>query len=168
MVRGSRDVPFVRQYIGTTPFFYYIEMQMKWGMGPALGLLAFTGFGWAIWRALREVPGLLRKVGAMIRHGNKGRNQGKVRIFENLTNSEAVVIGWTLPFFVSTGMLDVKFMRYLMPLTPFLMVYGAAMLLSWSKVAWRQIVIGVSVTLTALFAFASPLDNGFEVDLPEY
>ncbi|MCA9925417.1 MAG: phospholipid carrier-dependent glycosyltransferase, partial [Anaerolineales bacterium] len=48
MVRGDTDLPFTRQYIGTTPFLYFIEMQIKWGMGPLLGVAAFIGFGWAI------------------------------------------------------------------------------------------------------------------------
>ncbi|MCI0455918.1 MAG: hypothetical protein L0Z62_02925, partial [Gemmataceae bacterium] len=48
MVQGLRDVPFVRQYIGTTPFLYYIEMQLRWGMGLLLGLAAFGGFAWAV------------------------------------------------------------------------------------------------------------------------
>ncbi|MEJ2748340.1 MAG: glycosyltransferase family 39 protein, partial [Anaerolineae bacterium] len=37
MVRGNIDLPFTRQYAGTRPFLYQIEMQLKWGMGPLLG-----------------------------------------------------------------------------------------------------------------------------------
>jgi 4-amino-4-deoxy-L-arabinose transferase-like glycosyltransferase len=56
MVQGLRDVPFVRQYIGTTPFLYYIEMQLRWGMGWILGLTAFIGFGWVVVKFLGQHP----------------------------------------------------------------------------------------------------------------
>ncbi|MEZ4518991.1 MAG: hypothetical protein R3C44_19940 [Chloroflexota bacterium] len=31
MVRGQLDLGFTRQYTGTTPYLYFIEMQLRWG-----------------------------------------------------------------------------------------------------------------------------------------
>jgi hypothetical protein len=55
MVGGGGNIPFTRQYAGTLPYLYFIEMQLKWGMGWPLGLVAFAGFGWAIWEFLQEI-----------------------------------------------------------------------------------------------------------------
>ncbi|MCA9956197.1 MAG: glycosyltransferase family 39 protein, partial [Anaerolineales bacterium] len=55
MVQGKGDVPFTRQYSGTLPYLYFIEMQLRWGMGWLLGSLAFGGFGWAIWRETKRL-----------------------------------------------------------------------------------------------------------------
>src|SRR5690606_36490202 len=37
MVRGVADRPFTRQYRNTTPYIYFIEQQVQWGMGWPLG-----------------------------------------------------------------------------------------------------------------------------------
>ena len=60
MVRGGDNFPFTRQYEGTLPYLYHIEMQLRWGMGPLLGLVAFAGFGWAI---LKEIRGWRLEIG---------------------------------------------------------------------------------------------------------
>ena len=38
---------------------------------------------------------------------------------------EAVLLAWALPFFIVTGSFQVKFLRYLLPLTPLLAIYAA-------------------------------------------
>ena len=53
MVRGEIDLGFTRQYAGTWPYIYPIEMQLRWGMGWLLGLFAFAGFAWAVWQSIR-------------------------------------------------------------------------------------------------------------------
>ena len=37
MVRGVADMPFTRQYRNTQPYIYFIQQQLQWGMGWALG-----------------------------------------------------------------------------------------------------------------------------------
>lgn len=51
MVGGRSGLAFTYQYEGTLPYLYPIEMQLRWGMGLLLGLAAFSGLLWAIWRA---------------------------------------------------------------------------------------------------------------------
>jgi hypothetical protein len=143
MVRGTRDVPFARQYLGTNAYLYFVEMQLRWGMGYLLGLAAFIGFGWAIWR----VSKLLRawwKIGERSLESLKKTVESSSELNIGpyiVTRGEMVVLTWTVPFFITTGALMVKFMRYLEPLTPFLMLYAAAMLLSlpWPRV--RRVII---------------------------
>ncbi len=43
MVRGVADFPFTRQYRNTLPYLYFVEQQVRWGLGWPLGLLALAG-----------------------------------------------------------------------------------------------------------------------------
>lgn len=152
MVRGSRDVPFVRQYLGTIPYIYFVEMQLKWGMGLLLGVVAFAGFGWGTWRvtaaARRWLPDSREKKSLTLTPVELGSRAS------NVTSSELLLLSWTVPYFVVTGVLAVKFMRYLQPLTPFLMIYGAALLLSIPRKAIRHAIIAVVLIGTGLYALS--------------
>jgi 4-amino-4-deoxy-L-arabinose transferase-like glycosyltransferase len=154
MVRGLRDVPFVRQYAGTTPFLYYVEMQLRWGMGPLLGLISFLGFGWAIWRVVQGALNWRRRRRNSAKHAIEDDSFRLTGARYRLTMAEPVVLAWTLPFFLTTGALDVKFIRYMQPLVPFLMLYAAAMLLSWHRVAFRRVAAGLILAITAVYALA--------------
>ncbi|GMQ78563.1 MAG: hypothetical protein BMS9Abin02_1082 [Anaerolineae bacterium] len=152
MVRGIRDVPFVRQYFGTTPFLYQIEMQLKWGMGLVLGIAAFAGFLWAIWRvafaAWTKWREFKRGEGLSITPVHYGPNAPAVY------HPEFIVSAWTLPFFLLTGLLAVKFMRYMQPLTPFLMIYAAAMLLTIPLIKIRRLLILFVLAVTILYSIS--------------
>jgi len=100
MARGEADMPFTRQYRGTTPYLYFIEQQVLWGMGILLGLVGWLGFGWAIVRALlgRAQPGVW------------------------------IILSWLVPYFLITGGFLAKFNRYMAPVDPLLSLLGAGML----------------------------------------
>ena len=102
IARGALDVPYTRQFHATWPYLYPIVQQLGWGMGVVLGLAAFGGLAYGVWRAVREPP---RRV-------------------------EWVVLGWSVPTFAFAGALYARFPRYLLPLTPVLMVYAARMLVA--------------------------------------
>lgn len=146
MVRGAADLGFTRQYEGTWPYLYFIEMQIRWGLGPLLGVVAFGGLGWAIW-------GLLRPADA-------GRR------FWTRLRQEAVVIPllWVVLYFLTTGAFAVKFMRYMQPILPLLVLFGAAMLWAGGR-RWREewapppgrwagVTAAVVLAFTTLYAFA--------------
>ncbi|MCP4361687.1 MAG: phospholipid carrier-dependent glycosyltransferase [Chloroflexi bacterium] len=154
MVRGSSDVAFTRQYIGTLPYLYYIEMQLRWGMGWLLGLAAFAGFGWAIWQGFKPIWGWLRKweIREPVLSLSKDWRLEIGRVLSNLQSPISnlplyILLAWTLPYFLSTGNFHVKFMRYMQPLVPFLMIYAAALLLS---LGWKWVRRGL-VTAVLLF-----------------
>ncbi len=160
MVRGTRDVPFARQYLGTNAYLYFVEMQLRWGMGYIAGIAAFTGLGWAVWRVVKifydllhtqrktkKEPLTLAKLNGTLENSSElGLGPFKV------SRGELVVMAWTVPFFITTGALMVKFMRYLEPLIPFLILYAAAMLLSlpWKKV--RRVLIGLVIVAAGIRA----------------
>ncbi|UCG23384.1 MAG: phospholipid carrier-dependent glycosyltransferase [Chloroflexota bacterium] len=151
MVRGTRDVPYVRQYAGTTPYLYFVEMQVRWGMGPLLGLVSFAGLVWAVWRALRLAVSWWR-AGRSTVTMLESYQLGQERF--PFTQGELVVLLWTVPFFLTTGALAVKFMRYLQPLTPFLMLYSAAMILSIRIKTVRRVSAALLLIVTGLYALA--------------
>jgi hypothetical protein len=161
MVRGTRDVPFARQYEGTTPYLYFIEMQLKWGMGFIAGAAVFLGFIWAIWRGARICFELWR---------SKGKRLTQTRLTEILDHSseyrlgrfevsrgELVVLSWSVPFFITTGALMVKFMRYLQPLTPFLYLYAALLILTlpWKRLRWIIAALILAASLVRAVSFVN-------------
>jgi hypothetical protein len=143
MVRGDADLGFTRQYAGTLPYLYPVEMQLRWGMGWLLGLLAFAGFAWAIWKGILY----------------SGRRFNATSIAEQgiVTpggDASLVLLAWTLPFFLTTGSFYVKFMRYLLPLTPFLMLYAAALMWQWRSRNGRTLAASSVLVVTAVYAIS--------------
>ncbi len=122
MARGSLDLPFTRQYQGTLPYLYHLEMQLRWGMGPLLGLVALWGSGWAIWR---------------------GRKSSQ---WATVNGQWLTVLVWLLSFLLTTGSFYVKFMRYLQPAVPFLMLFAAAAVCS---LPWQRVRIGLAALVLA-------------------
>ncbi len=106
MVNGMADFPFTRQYRNTLPYVYFIEQEIRWGMGYALGLVAFVGLAWV---ALRGLVGRIR-------------------------SDELILMSWVVPYFGITGMFLAKFMRYMSPLVPLFTIMGAGLLVTiWRR-----------------------------------
>ena len=102
MVRGGTQIPFTFQYVGTPPYLYYLDQMARWGQGAPLAVTGFAGLAWAIRRLFR--------------------------VRRRINPGEVVLLAWVIPFLIVTGSFQVKFLRYLLPLTPFLAIYSAAML----------------------------------------
>jgi YYY domain-containing protein len=96
IVRGLFDVPFTRQYIGTTPVVYQAEQLVRFGMGPVAGLLALAGVPVLLWRLVRR-----RRA------------------------AELIVLAWLLGYGLVVSLPEAKFMRYLAPLVPVLAIAAA-------------------------------------------
>ncbi len=110
IVRGALDLPYTRQFHATWPYLYSILQQLRWGMGWALGLPAFGGLAYAVWRlTLRD----------RLPH-----------------RADWVLLAWALPYFSFVGALYAKFPRYLLPLTPLLALYAARLLIEAAH-RWR-------------------------------
>jgi hypothetical protein len=141
MVRGGIDLPFTRQYSGTVPYLYHVESQLRWGMGPLLGLAAFTGLLWAIWQTIQRLA-------------NRDYGSGIRQISRRLSPVASILLVWVIPFSLTTGGFYVKFMRYLQPVTPFLMLYGAALLSLIPSQRWRRALILLVLLPTAMYALS--------------
>jgi hypothetical protein len=62
-------------------------------------------------------------------------------------------LAWVVPYFLTTGILYVKFMRYWQPIAPFLLLYGAVLVVRLGR-KWKRIVTAVTLTVTALYAIS--------------
>ena len=108
MVRGIADMPFTRQYRNTTPYLYFIQQQVIWGMGLPLGLIALAASLWALLRlAIGKASG-----------------------------SEWILWSWLIPYFGLTGAFLAKFNRYMSPVLPFVVLFAAALAL-WLAGKWQ-------------------------------
>jgi uncharacterized membrane protein len=108
MVSGVADWPYTRQYRGRPAYWYFIEQQLRWGMGWPLGLLAFGGLLWVVVKAVR----------------------GKAQ------PGEWIILWWIILYFGPTGLFLAKFIRYMIPVVPLFTLFGAGMVMAlWQ---WRR------------------------------
>ncbi|CUS02482.2 membrane protein of unknown function [Candidatus Promineifilum breve] len=139
MVRGRIDLGFTRQYAGTIPYLYFFEMLVRWGMGPVLGLVGLGGLVWAV----GDVTSTMR-----------GRH-GLMAIRDHLAENPVVApLLWVIPYLLLTGSFYVKFLRYMQPIVPFLLLFGAAMLWRWRNEAGRRAAVLVALAGGAIYALA--------------
>ncbi len=139
MVRGVADFPFTRQYRNTTPYLYFIDQQVRWGLGLPLGLLALAG-------TLFAVLGLLRVLYAMAATGI-GRLFGRSLWYEIPERELLLLIvwSWIVPYFGLTGAFLAKFNRYMSPILPFALLFAAGLV--WHL--WHGRLFGVRRLSTA-------------------
>ena len=128
MARTAGTVPFTVQYIDSTPFVYELKQTTLWALGLPLGIVAWAGLLFTAWHTRRGGP-------------SRG--------------GELLLLAWVVPNFLLLGSFEVKFLRYIFPLMPFLILMGSAMLV-WSvnhsrEVAARVVARGRDVsTITRL------------------
>lgn len=121
MVRRIRDYPYTRQYIDTPRYWYHISQLSLFGLGLPFGVAGWLGLVWAIGRVA-----LLRRPG------------------------EILLLLWAVPYFAINGAFEVKFLRYLLPLVPFLAIFAARLLLDMTRALgalgrrWRT--VGLALT----------------------
>lgn len=141
MVNGAANFPFTRQYAGTLPYLYFLEMQLRWGMGFLAGGIGIVGSLWIVLRALRFVR--LRNL----------RNSAEPVIRASM-RPVWILLAFCIPYFLSTGNFFVKFMRYWQPLVPFMILFGVGWVWSWRNRWLRQSAIVTVSLFTALYAFS--------------
>src|SRR5262249_21461659 len=104
LAQGTYDAFYTRKFSGLPSYWYPLQQLIGWTMGPPLGLAAVAGVVRAVWRQVRR------------RHGG-----------------ELVLLAWAAVFFGSTAGQYMKYLRYMVPLTPVLDIFAAAFLVA----LWR-------------------------------
>ena len=158
MVRRIRDYPYTRQYIDTTPYLYHVRQLATWGLGWPLGLLAWGGLAFAALRGLRlsvgaaymvagvALPAALlvystSVVAIVVASGIALLALAATLPFRSVdSRTDVLLLSWVVPYFLVIGSFDVKFLRYLLPITPFMLLFGARMLAAvWDRaLAYRS------------------------------
>ena len=135
IVRGLFDVPFTRQYVGTTPVLYQIEQFVGWGFGPIAGSALLGAI-------------VLAK-----------------QFFAKPSAGKTIILAWLLGYGLIVSLPETKFLRYLAPLIPiFALTAGVAFDAIWSWLRRVGGVRLASVGGVAILAGIA-LDNGIHVCL---
>ncbi len=129
MVRGVYDWPFTQQYRGTIPYWYTIEQQGRWLLGWPITAAGYAGLAVGVWRSL------------------KTRDAATI-----------IVLSWVLPFFLSTGSFMVKFPRYMLPVTPFVSLFGAWLLVELAR-RWKAVWAGTAALTGGMAIYALAFVN---------
>ncbi|HEX3723649.1 MAG TPA: glycosyltransferase family 39 protein, partial [Nitrolancea sp.] len=96
IVSGKFDVPFTRQFVGDIPVRYELGNLVHWGLGPFLGITA-----------LASVAYMLSRI--------------RTRSFVEL-----LLLSWIVPYFALVVTSEAKFMRYMEPIVPALVILTVA------------------------------------------
>ena len=95
MVRRTIDLPYTRQYIDTAMVWYQVKQLSTYGLGIFLGVTVWVGLFWGVFRSLAR-----------------------------LDRAAFVVLAFLLPYLALVLTFEVKFLRYMLPATPLLMVFA--------------------------------------------
>ena len=156
MVRRIRDYPYTRQYVDTTPYWYHVRQLATWGLGLPLGIVVWAGLVHAAMRGMRPVHGLaylaagvaLPAALLVVSHSLLAivAASGIALLALALTlpfrsvesRGSVLLLSWVVPYLLITGSFEVKFLRYMIPATPFLILFGSRMLLDlWDAASGR-------------------------------
>jgi len=111
---GNADLPWVQQWTNRSVFFALYNIVV-WGLGLPLGLASLAGFGLAVFELVRR-----KKIEHLI---------------------PVIFVATT---FIYQGLTFIKFMRYFLPVYPFLALF-AAYLIFW---IWRKAVVDRPMPVT--------------------
>ena len=146
MVRRIRDYPYTRQYIDTTPYWYQVRQLATWGLGWPLGLVAWAGLLYASLRGMRwrfglaylgvgwGLPIAILLISASFLSIFAASGIALAALLATLpfrsreSRADVLMLSWVVPYFLIIGAFQVKFLRYLIPITPFLLLFGSRML----------------------------------------
>ena len=179
MVRRIRDYPYTRQYVDTTPYIYQIRQMVTWGLGWPVGILAWVGTIYAAVRGLRlpwavaylvvgfacPVSVLLMTTSAMGILVASFIAVAAIVISIPMrrleTRMDALLLSWVAPYFFITGAFEVKFLRYLLPIAPVLLLLGSRILFdAWEWMAGlgpriRRVLLPASITVGVVAALVT-------------
>ena len=125
IARVAGKMPYTIQYIGSQPFLSELRQSSLWALGLPLGIVAWGGLLFAIYRSAVRKPGW------------KG---------------DLLLLAWVVPnFLLVGGLFEVKFLRYVFPIMPFLILFGSRVM--FSLLDWAR---SVSSQLSATLAPRSP------------
>lgn len=99
IVRGNKDVPYTRQFVGLIPGIYELKNHFLYASGPAFTIAAIVATGWAAWRAIRY-----RSV------------------------ELGVLVLWIVAYIPILITTEARFLRYSLPLLPILAVLVGGLL----------------------------------------
>ena len=125
MARGIIDFPYTRQYVNTTPYIYHISQLIKVSLGPFLGIFSIFSFTFIL-----------------------------LKIKKTSNPLWFILLSWMISYFAFYGIVHTKFIRYLFPLIPIILIFNSYALVTLYKdylYRFRKITL----ILFSIFIFAS-------------
>ena len=102
MAREAGFFPFTVQYVDTPPFLYQIQQTTVWGLGVPLGVVAWL-----------SIPFTALMIAIDRRH----------------LRADLILLIWVVPSLLFLESFEVRFMRYLFPLMPIMILLASRMML---------------------------------------
>ena len=104
MARGIIDFPYTRQYINTTPYIYHISQLIKVSLGPFLGIFSIFSFTFIL-----------------------------LKIKKTSNPLWFILLSWAVSYFAFYGLIHTKFIRYLFPIIPVILIFNSYALVTIYK-----------------------------------
>ncbi|MEO6508708.1 MAG: glycosyltransferase family 39 protein [Patescibacteria group bacterium] len=131
MSKNAYIFPYTLQYVGTTPYLYFLKNIFFWGLGPVISILAVCGVVFGMKSNHSNLTHFKKILPFMHRH------------------SKFVLFGaFYLLYFLVIGPSAVKFMRYMLPVYPALVIlagYGLYRIKKHSPIGSALFVILAAV-----------------------
>ena len=156
MVRRIRDYPYTRQYADTPQYWYHIRQLATWGLGLPLGIVCWISILWGTIKGLRfsvaliyiviglALPMLLLSLSTSLVVILVATIIATVALVLTIpfrssdSYMDLILLSWVVPYFLITGALEVKFLRYLAPITPVMLLLTSRMIVTiWESVGAR-------------------------------
>ena len=124
MARNAGLFPFTVQYVDTLPFLYQMRQTVVWGLGVPLGVVAWLSIPFTA-LMVAPVSGLKR-----------GRRPSSEK------RADLMLLAWVVPSLLFLESFEVRFLRYLFPLMPVMILLASRMMLwnlDWAGQPARRI-----------------------------
>ena len=142
VARTAGAVPYTVQYVGERFTLYEVRQSAVWGLGLPLGIAAWAGLALSVVRVLGR------------------RRWGTPRW------GEALLVAWAAPFLLGLALFEVKFLRYLTPVLPVMVLLGARWLVTAAgleappRLARHQALLRRAAFATAAFVVVATMFYG--------
>ena len=181
MVRRIRDYVYTLQYVDTPAYWYQVQQLATWGLGWPLGIVAWAGLLYAALRGMRPDAGLAyfatgwglpitillysSSLWAIVLASLVAFTAllATLPLRSPQSRTGVLLLSWVVPYLLITGAFEVKYLRYLMPVVPFLVLFGSKMCFAlWDRLTPRRpllkplLVLGLAalVGATAFYGVA--------------
>ena len=186
MVRRIRDYVYTLQYVDTPAYWYQVRQLATWGLGWPLGVVAWGGLLYAALRGMRPDAGLAYlAVGwgipiAILLYSSSlwaivlasliafAALLATLPLRSPQSRTGVLLLSWVVPYLLITGAFEVKYLRYLVPIVPFLVLFGSRMCFAlWERLTPRQplvrplLVLGLAALIGATAFYAAAYTSAY-------
>ena len=164
-----RDYPYTRQYIGSAPYIYQSLQLLKWGLGVPLGLFVVLGLIGQFIGKMKIKLSIVYVLSAIILPAilcvnipyPYGQALGLISAFfalmvfvhfrKGYDSSLLVVLAWLIPYLVVTGALEAKFLRYLLPAIPALIIMACVWANDYFFNSRKKVKVALGLVYVVIF-----------------